>query len=363
MPKKNSQWLDSANAEAVNHGTYVLIKTNLLPPKATVLSLPGQTMTDWDPRGPLAQATWNKIIQEALFKIEYEYLSKAVVLMVVRSPYPQFDPINTNPEFALNAMINCRLISGVIPGQLLYATVGCRTTERGTDFYVGSPAFLAEMLQIVGNTLGDKWKSEIVGNNALTVIHKDQAILRDMPSAPPRSIAVSSSIGKQPSQIRPEASLKIKENYALFKTNMHPPQVGLIVPQTFLPFSLYSAWVREARAIWVDILREACAVTAFKPIGRAIVLVVIKTQSPHFSPIDYNLKALINVLVGMRLITDDSYERLACFVIAKNCDTGGGIDIFVGTPTFVPEMARIALIGLRPTNQDFFSKNIHSLGV
>lgn len=354
MLKRNPFWLDSAKAEAFNHGTHIFIKTNLLPPKVTVLAMPGQTIRDWDPRGRLAQVTWNKIIQEALSRIKYEYLPKAVVLMVVRSPYQLFDPINTNPEFALSAMVNCKLIPGAIPGRLLYAAVGCRNIEHGIDFYIGSPAFLSEMLQIVGNTLGDEWKS----NDTLAVIHKDQAPASDLYKIPSRSMAVSRSDAARSNRMRPKATIEIKETYALFKTNIHPPQIGIPVPQTFLPFSLYSAWLREARAIWVDILREACATTAFKTIERAVALVIIRTQSPHFPPMGYDVRALMNVLVDMRLIAGDSYDRLACFVVAKHCDSGGGIDLRIGTPAFVPEMARIIPAGLMVENQGFKLKQI-----
>jgi len=62
-------------------------------------------MEKWDPRGPLARATCNKVIHGALAKIKHPCFKMAAVLAVVRAPYPRFDPINMNPQFPLEAML------------------------------------------------------------------------------------------------------------------------------------------------------------------------------------------------------------------------------------------------------------------
>ncbi|MBT9147850.1 MAG: hypothetical protein DDT32_01616 [Syntrophomonadaceae bacterium] len=346
MPRKKSLWLDSAKAEAFNCGTHILIKTNLRPPKLSILSAPGQPMPEWDPRGTLARTLWNQTISDALCKIKYKRLQKAIVLTVVRSKtaYPPFDPTNVNSRFALEAMENCGLIAGVAPGQMLYGAIGCVAPEVGIDFYVGPPEFIAEMLQITNDILGVNWGTEEMGSEYfLTAAPREGDFLNYRDGAPPRKLPFSDTLS-QISGKTPEASLSIAKTHILLKTNIHPPQVGIPVPQTFLPFSLYAPWVKEARGIWVDILEKACAPFRVQTIKKAVVVVVFRTQNPYFEPTNYDTRIALNTLVSLRLIADDSYDHLAYFAIAMQSRSGGGLDLYVGTPAFLVEITKIRVL-------------------
>jgi len=353
MVKNNAQWLDSAVAEAFNRGTHIFIKTNLRPPKASTLPVLGHSMREWDPRGQLAQRTWNKIIQDALSKIEYQCFESAVVLTVVRSPFPRFDPINMNPEFALEAMMNCELLTDIRPGRMLYTTVGHRDTQGGTDFYIGSPKFVPEMMQIITKTLGNSWTPEKMGMDYFLAAQPRETISPQR--IPPREWPISRALA-QVSGKSPEASLSIEKTHILFKTNIHPPQVGILVPQGFLPFPLYVSWVKEARGIWIDLLEKHYKTITLQTIKKSVVLIIFRTQNLRFHPINYDIKAITNALVDLRIIEDDASDTLAFFTAAQQCSVNGGIDIYVGTPEFLQEINKIMapILGWNPS---FFVQN------
>lgn len=338
MAKNKAQWLETAAAEATDFGGYILIKTNLLQPKVSVLSAPGRPMEKWDPRGPLARATWNKVIHDALAKIKHPYYKMAIVLAVVRAPYPRFDPINMNPQFPLEAMINAGLIESISPGQTIYATVGQRVADAGIDFYVGAPDFLPEMMEIIANTIGNTWTVESLGNDYfLTIQPREQTLQHKIP---PKELPIIQAI-EQVSNIPVKTSLVVEKTHILIQTNIHPPQVGLFVPQGFLPFSLYAAWVKEARAVWVNIIDSHCKNIMVRSIKKAIVLIVFRTQNPYFDPINYDAKVIINILVNWQIIEDDSFDTLVYFAVAQKSHTDEGIDIYVGTPEFLQEVLKI----------------------
>jgi len=353
VAKNNTQWLEYATAEAFKYGTHNLIRTNMRQPKVGVLSNPGQRMQKWDPRGPLAKAMWNKIICNALSGIKYRQLENAVVLTVIRAPYPRFDPININPQFALEVMINCKLITAVSPEKLLYVTIGSKNTQFGTDFYIGSPTFLSEMMQIIKKTLGDSWEPEALGNDYCLIAQtKETSTPQKVLSRQwPITRAVEEVTGKSA-----DASLSIGKTHLVFKTNICPPKVGILVPQGFLPFSVYAPWVKEARGLWMDLLEKHSAVLTMQTIKKAAVLIVFRTQSPQFDPINFDIRVIINTLVTLDVIKDDSFDTLVCFITAQQCDTDGGIDIYVGPPEFLQEIVKIMVMILRWTEGTFSQK-------
>jgi len=338
MAKNNAQWLNAAAAEAFQLGTHVFIKTNLRPPKASVLPVPGHSMREWDPRGQLAKKTWNKIIQDALSKIEYQCFKNAVVLTVVRSPFPRFDPINMNPEFALEAMMNYELLADISPGRTLYTTIGHRDIQGGTDFYIGPPDFVPKMMQIIAKILGDSWTAEKMGMDYFLTAQPREIISPQR--IPPREWPISRALAQVSGKF-PEASFSIEKTHIVFKTNIHPPQVGILVPQGFLPFPLYVSWVKEARGIWIDLLEKHHKTIALQTIKKSVVLIVFRTQNFHFHPINYDIKAIMNALVDLRIIEDDASDTLAFFTAAQRCSMNGGIDIYVGTPEFLQEITKI----------------------
>ncbi len=107
---------------------------------------------------------------------------------------------------------------------------------------------------------------------------------------------------------------------------------------------MYAPWVKEARGIWVDILEKACAPFRVQTIKKAVVVVVFRTQNPYFEPTNYDTRIALNTLVSLRLIADDSYDHLAYFAIAMQSRSGGGLDLYVGTPAFLVEITKIRVL-------------------
>jgi len=339
MHKNNSaKWLDSAAARAFDCDSHILIKTNLLTPKTTALARPGEIMPEWDPRGALACVTWHKIIRKALSTIQYFPLEKAVVFVVVRSPYSRFDPGNFNPNFALSAMLYCNLIANVYPGNIFYGAIGVKDSQRGTDFYVGGPGFLNEIPQIIKSVFQEAYATEEADESSIylkpseTIPGLGSKVMFGNLSKPGISSAFLCET--------PEGADLIQKNYIVIKTNVSPPLVGRLIPQTFLPYSLYASQIKEAKGMWDELLRESCDSLIISPIKQAALLVVFRTQDQWFEPVNNNIKFAIDTLVSLRVLEDDSYRNLVYFSTAVKCKSGGGIDFYLSSLAAMPQLLK-----------------------
>jgi len=334
----NSIWLDSAAARAFDCDSHILIKTNLLTPKTTALARPGEIMPEWDPRGALACVTWHKIIRKALSTIQYFPLEKAVVFVVVRSPYSRFDPGNFNPDFAIKAMLYCNLITDVYPGNIFYGAIGVKDSQRGTDFYVGGPGFLNEIPKIIKSIFQEAYATKEADESSVYL--KPSETIPELGNKIMFANLIKPGISSGCLSETSEGADLIQKNLIVIKTKFCPPLVGQLIPQTFLPYSLYASHVKEAKAMWDKLLREPCDSLIILPIKQAALLVVFRTQDQWFEPVNNNIKFAIDTLVSLRVLEDDSYRNLVYFSTAVKCKSGGGIDFYLSSLAAMPQLLK-----------------------
>ena len=148
LPEKTDVLLPRASAK--KYENYILIKSNIYPPKINVHPSLQKGFQHQSTYGKVRD-TWFTIIYKALSGMDYEPINDALVLIRYRRQYKRFDPPNHNAKFIIDALVYNNLLVDDSKDNLTLTVIGEQDSEEGTDIFIGDKQkFAPKFMELIG---------------------------------------------------------------------------------------------------------------------------------------------------------------------------------------------------------------------